>query len=163
MEEATKAVIKVVVALHPAFTILQSAFEYYDRVKYSKARCRSLLQRAERILRTIGELMKENRCSSSAHDLERLRRNFKCIQQTIKTHSHMSFLKSLLRLDDINTALDEGHRYLDDCLTCFQVTRACINTLHTYLSSAIDSHERRFAEKSAKLPRRYRIYQETMC
>ncbi|OCH94016.1 kinase-like protein [Obba rivulosa] len=148
MDAAVKTAISAVSALHPGLEVLQTAYQYYKHVKYSKAKCKSLLTRAERMLQTISQAMSENRCDSSTSNLERLKRqvilvslrgqvlirnthrNLESVRDLMMIQSKISFLKALLRSDDIDHALEEGRESLDDCFTCFQISAHAIVIQH---------------------------------
>lgn len=44
------------------------------------------------------------------------------VQHVMLVQSRISFLKSLLRLDDITARIEDANQRLDDALTCFQVS-----------------------------------------
>ncbi|EMD36907.1 hypothetical protein CERSUDRAFT_83935, partial [Gelatoporia subvermispora B] len=121
MDLAIRGAIEAVSSLHPALSVLTTAWEFYATVKYSKAKCRSLIMRAQRVLYEVSEAMRENRCESSVSNLRRLESNLEFVRNTMIVQASMPFLKSLLRLDDINATLEEGHQNLTDCLVAFQI------------------------------------------
>ncbi|EMD37239.1 hypothetical protein CERSUDRAFT_123937 [Gelatoporia subvermispora B] len=100
--------------------------------------------RGQRVLYEISEAMRENRCDSSVSNLRRLENNLEYVRNTTTVLSNMPFLKSLLRLDDINATLEEGHRNLADCLVAFQI-RSNVNIekhMEEYESARLeDAHE----------------------
>ncbi|EMD32225.1 hypothetical protein CERSUDRAFT_118856 [Gelatoporia subvermispora B] len=130
MDFAVKAAISAVSSLHPALGVLQNAYDYYKDVKYSKEKCKSLLGRAERTLHTISQAIPENRCDSSAGNLERLQRNMEYVRDVMSTQCKTPFLKAILRQDDIENALDECNQSLDDCLSSFQISAHAIVIQH---------------------------------
>ncbi|EMD36912.1 hypothetical protein CERSUDRAFT_123935, partial [Gelatoporia subvermispora B] len=121
MDLAIREAIEAVPSLHPALAVLTSAWESYDSVVYSKAKYRSLIMRAQRVLLEVSEAMRENRCESSVSNLRRLESNMVFVRSVMIVQADMSFLKSLFRTDSITATLEAGYDNLDDCLVAFQL------------------------------------------
>ncbi|KZP01083.1 kinase-like protein [Calocera viscosa TUFC12733] len=119
--------INIVSSLHPYLAIVKVMYDCYSQISDNREQCRSVVERAERVLGAISDEL--SKMDDSVKEEESMKRNFYTLDQhychirdTLRKLSKMNFLKILLRQDDIKRSLSDAHVRLTDCLQCFQIS-----------------------------------------
>ncbi|EJU00703.1 kinase-like protein, partial [Dacryopinax primogenitus] len=119
--------INIVSSLHPYLTIVKAMYDAYSQISDNREQCRSVVERAERVLGAISDEL--SKMDDSVKEEESMKRNFYTLDQhfshireMLTKISKMNFLKVLLRQDDIKRSLADAHVRLTDCLQCFQIS-----------------------------------------
>ncbi|KAH7888228.1 kinase-like domain-containing protein [Phlebopus sp. FC_14] len=108
--------------LTPAYGLVVKIWNTYDSVKTGRQRCGLVVRRAAWVLKTINDEMPKDGVEANAASLKALQQHMTDVLTIIQRQAEMSFFKALLRAGDINTAIEEAHRRLSDCLLCFQIS-----------------------------------------
>ncbi|KAG8904779.1 hypothetical protein FRB99_001211 [Tulasnella sp. 403] len=121
---AISIVLNVAISLQPAVVVLKLIYDEYILVETNREKLADLIERCKRVIGAINEVVENNPPPDLERCIKQLLRHLKFIQQLVSNLKQLSFMKALLRRDDIARQIEIAHKRLSDCLSIFHVQTA---------------------------------------